>query len=163
MFHYERVCTLLNIRSSFGNSDMLVFLCFFRFPDSRADAYFINNKENRNDSCHFHRIISPRNEVIIGQYPLSGHCSHLLNSWTNRNLFSSFEAHCPGTSPVLECRDRDSFETYQSHDAANYVEIPTEQCAKHQCCCHKHHHECTPDDHRHGKSRNRSAFIFDWA
>lgn len=67
-----------------------------------------------------------------------------------------FEAHCPGTSPVLEYRDRerDSFETYQSHDAANYVEVPTEQCSKHKCCCHKHYHQCNQEE-QHGESEIR--------
>lgn len=167
------------------------------------------NKETLRDSCHFHRIISPQNEVIIGQFTittewLSGHelssenlmeyeltrstwirvketnCSPL--TWFSlqssfslysrdpgRNnviqlfhyafgapikldLYLQIEAHCPGTSPILECRDRDSFDSYQSHDAANYVGVPTEQCSKHKCCCHKHYHDCNPDRH-HGEKK----------
>lgn len=44
-----------------------VSLSFSMWTDSKADAYFIN-KETRSDTCHFHRIISPHNEVIIGWY-----------------------------------------------------------------------------------------------
>lgn len=69
MFHYRRVCTHLSLTyfRRMQNSHGIFIEFFLSISDSKVDAFFIN-KETRRDSCHFHRIISPRNEVIIGQY-----------------------------------------------------------------------------------------------
>lgn len=77
----------------------------------------------RRDSCHFHKLISPRNEIIVGKqrtalsvqfHDNESNCCliAIYNVWC-------FSAHCPGPSPVVEYTE--SFDTYKSHRNGKYL------------------------------------------
>ncbi|XP_055322618.1 uncharacterized protein LOC129578306 isoform X2 [Sitodiplosis mosellana] len=109
----------------------------FRTCSIPSEPYFFREHRPsillRRDSCHFHKLISPRNEIIV--------------------------AHCPGTTPLMEYAD--SFETYKSHDGSSSIEMSSDEFQK-PCYCFDHCHDSMDSAkaaHRHSTSSSDSSTI----
>ncbi|XP_031631573.1 uncharacterized protein LOC116345922 isoform X2 [Contarinia nasturtii] len=104
----------------------------------QSESYFIREHRPsiflRRDSCHFHKLISPRNEIVV--------------------------AHCPGTTPILEYAE--SFESYKSHEGANSIEVSNNEYQK-PCYCFDHCHDSIDSAeaaaHRYSTSSSDSSAI----
>lgn len=78
---------------------------------SQTESYFIREHRPsivlRRDSCHFHKLISPQNEIIVGEL-VTANVSQIQLLY-----LVLFTAHCPGSNPLDYT---DSFDTYKSHE-----------------------------------------------